>query len=292
MSPLKVFVSSTFIDLIEYRQQAINILNRYQCVPLAMEFFMAQPEEPTKICEKEIKDCDMLIGIYSHRYGSIADGQEKSITRQEFELVRKLNKSCPCFIIIDDFRWNPKLCEFDRLTQLNVFLNRIKTEPTAVFFITVADFESKLAASSGKQLLDMTSNSQKPEARRQKLIPLAPTLFIAHPYPQPQNFTGRKTEKSMLSNWFYNAKAPVLMLEVIGSMGKTALSWVWLHEALLKKRTELAGILWRSFYDPPFETYLPALFDYVTSREIKIDVSVYFNDLAALASILYHNISC
>ena len=57
---LKIFISSTYIDLKDYRQKAIEIINRYQCVPLAMEFFMAQPDEPTEVCEKKIKECDIL----------------------------------------------------------------------------------------------------------------------------------------------------------------------------------------------------------------------------------------
>ena len=35
----KVFVSSTFEDLKEYREAAITVVNRYKCVPLAMELF-------------------------------------------------------------------------------------------------------------------------------------------------------------------------------------------------------------------------------------------------------------
>jgi len=52
---LKVFISSTYIDLKDYRQTAITVVNRYKCVPLAMEFFMAQPEEPTKVAKKEVR---------------------------------------------------------------------------------------------------------------------------------------------------------------------------------------------------------------------------------------------
>ena len=59
MEPLKVFISSTYIDLKEYRQAAIEIVNRYQCVPLAMEFFLSQPKEPEKVTKKEIKECDI-----------------------------------------------------------------------------------------------------------------------------------------------------------------------------------------------------------------------------------------
>ena len=54
---MKVFISSTYDDLKEYRQAAIDVVLRYECKPLAMEYFGAQPEEPTTVCEKEIREC-------------------------------------------------------------------------------------------------------------------------------------------------------------------------------------------------------------------------------------------
>lgn len=62
MNPLKIFLSSTYLDLKDYRQAAIEVINRYQCVPLAMEFFGAQPEEPAKVCDKEVAACYIFVG--------------------------------------------------------------------------------------------------------------------------------------------------------------------------------------------------------------------------------------
>jgi hypothetical protein len=35
---MKVFISSTYEDLKEYRQAAIEVVNRYKCVPLARAY--------------------------------------------------------------------------------------------------------------------------------------------------------------------------------------------------------------------------------------------------------------
>jgi len=69
MQPLKVFISSTYLDLKDYRQTAIEVVNRYKCVPLAMEFFLAQPAEPSRVAEKEVRECDIFVGLYAHRFG-------------------------------------------------------------------------------------------------------------------------------------------------------------------------------------------------------------------------------
>ena len=121
MSSLKIFISSTYIDLKDYRQAAIEIVNRYKCVPLAMEFFMSQPKEPEMVAKKEINESDVFIGIYAHRYGFVPDKQDKSITQLEYELAKKEAKERLCFVVADDFPLNPKFCEHKKYDKLQSF---------------------------------------------------------------------------------------------------------------------------------------------------------------------------
>jgi len=94
----------------------------------------------------------------------------------------------------------------------------------------------------------------------------------------------------MLDNWFHNQKEPVFVLEAIGGMGKSALCHVWLHENILERNTNIDGIIWWSFYDSPFETFLPELCHYLTSKEVTIDVFAQFGgDFGILNSILHNN---
>jgi len=122
-----------------------------------------------------------------------------------------------------------------------------------------------------------------------KLIPVAPTPYIAHSYALPPNFTGRDAEQAMLCNWLYNAKEPLLVLEAIGGVGKTALSWVWLHEEVLERHAELDGVFWWSFYEDPFETFLEHLYHYVTSREVKIESGALQSGVIATINPILHN---
>jgi tetratricopeptide (TPR) repeat protein len=266
---MKVFISSTFIDLKEYREAAIKVVNRYKGVPLAMEFFMSQSEEPTKVCKKEIHECDVFVGIYAHRYGFIPGGKKKSITQQEYELAKKLKKDCLCFIIDKDFPWKPRFIEHDKQKELGDFLKDVKTERTCSFFTTAADFEIKLSTSIGKFIAGKSAAAGPGEKRAADgaCIPVAPTPFIAHPYPLLQNFTGRDAEQAMLSNWLFNEEKPVLVIEAIGGMGKSALTWVWLHNHILEPGVEIDGVFWWSFYEDPFETFLQKLACYVMEKQ-------------------------
>ena len=109
---MKVFISSTYEDLKEYRQAAIEVVIHYKCTPLAMELFDSQSKDPETVCEKEIKECDIFIGIYAHRFGFVPKGKNKSITRLEYELAKKEKKDCLCFIVSKDFQWKPDFIEF------------------------------------------------------------------------------------------------------------------------------------------------------------------------------------
>jgi tetratricopeptide (TPR) repeat protein len=257
---MKVFISSTFEDLKEYREAAIEVVNRYKGVPLAMEFFMSQAQEPTKACEKEINECDVFVGIYAHRYGFIPGGETKSITQLEYELAKKLNKDCLCFVVKEDYRWNPKFFERKKYDELVTFLDKVKKENVVSFFESTKDFESKFATSLAKL-------REEKQSAPGACIPIAPTPFIAHPYPLMQHFTGRDAEQAMLSNWLFNEEKPVLVMEAIGGMGKSALTWVWLHNHILEQSVEIDGVFWWSFYEDPFELFLQKLACYVMGKQ-------------------------
>jgi len=152
--PLKVFISSTYIDLKNYRQVAIEVAERYKCAPLAMELFGSQPDEPTKVAKTKVQECDIFVGIYAHRYGFIPEGQQKSTIHQEYELAKKLKKYCLCFVLDPNFSWNPKLVEPEKYERLKSFLNNVKRENVVSFFATTSDFEAKLSSSLGKILLE------------------------------------------------------------------------------------------------------------------------------------------
>ncbi|MCP5108839.1 MAG: DUF4062 domain-containing protein [bacterium] len=284
MNVFKVFISSTYEDLIPYRQAAIEVVNRYdECKPLAMEFFMAKSQEPKTVCEKEIKKCDIFVGIYAHRYGFIPRDEAESITQQEYELAKKEKKDCLCFIIKKDFPWNPEFIEKEKYSELVAFLNMVKEEKVVSSFESKADFSDKFSSSLSKLISRINPSVGEPGT----CIPLALEPFIAHPYPLPDHFTGRVTEMDMLSKWIYNDKEPLLVMEAIGGMGKSALSWVWLQQDILGRSVELDGIFWWSFYDTPFEYFLHQLTSYIVGQKDD-DGSMLPSDLTKLQAALHN----
>ena len=53
--------------------------------------------------------------------------------------------------------------------------------------------------------------------------------FLAHPYAMPPHFTGRQSERQMLTQWLTaDTKHPLLVIRALGGFGKSALTWHWL----------------------------------------------------------------
>jgi hypothetical protein len=148
----KVFISSTFVDLIEYRKAAIDVVNRYKCVPISMEFFDSRSGDPETVCDKEITECDLFIGIYAHRYGYIPEGGEKSITHLEYEQAKKEGKDCLCFVVNGKYSWPPDFIEMDKYPKLKTFLKEVGTDNVVSFFESADNFAGKFSSSLGNWL--------------------------------------------------------------------------------------------------------------------------------------------
>lgn len=80
----QVFVSSTFRDLQEERQQVIQALLELDCIPAGMELFPASDETKWSLITRVIDDCDYYLVIIGGRYGSV-DEEGISYTEREYD---------------------------------------------------------------------------------------------------------------------------------------------------------------------------------------------------------------
>lgn len=93
----QVFISSTFLDLKEERQEVLEALLELGCIPTAMEFFPASHESQLSYVKGIMSNCDYFILVVGGRYGSEAEG-DVSFTEQEFRLAQELNLPVLAFI--------------------------------------------------------------------------------------------------------------------------------------------------------------------------------------------------
>jgi hypothetical protein len=149
---LKIFISSTYLDLKKHREAVTIALRKQGHNVIQMEFFAARDEEPNKVAKSELGKCDVVVGIYAHRYGFIPDKSESSITEQEYYHAKSKGKPVFCFIVNEDQAWPPKMIERepDKIEKFYKFLEVIKREKTVDFFTSPEDLASQVAAAIGK----------------------------------------------------------------------------------------------------------------------------------------------
>ena len=88
----QVFVSSTFRDLQDERQEVMHALLELDCLPSGMELFPAANETQWELIKRVIDDCDYYILIVAGRYGSLnSDG----VGYTEAEYRYAIDKSKP-----------------------------------------------------------------------------------------------------------------------------------------------------------------------------------------------------
>lgn len=95
---LQVFVSSTYTDLIEERQAAVEAILDTGHIPAGMELFKAGNESQLQTIYKWIDESDVYMLILGGRYGSIEPKSGKSYTQLEYEYA--LNKNIPVFALV------------------------------------------------------------------------------------------------------------------------------------------------------------------------------------------------
>lgn len=93
----QVFISSTYADLQEERQEIMQALLELDCIPSGMELFPAADEDQWSLIKRVIDDCDYYILVMGGRYGSVgADGV--SYTEMEYRYALETGKPIIAFL--------------------------------------------------------------------------------------------------------------------------------------------------------------------------------------------------
>ncbi|WP_427125068.1 DUF4062 domain-containing protein (plasmid) [Priestia megaterium] len=105
---LQVFISSTFNDLIEERQAAVEGILNAGHIPAGMELFKSGNESQLETVKRWIDESDVYLLILGGRYGTIEPESGKSYTHLEYEYA--LEKKIPLFaVVIKDSALDRKL---------------------------------------------------------------------------------------------------------------------------------------------------------------------------------------
>lgn len=93
----QIFISSTFADLKDERQAAMNSVIDLRHIPIGMEGFPAIDEEQMSYIKRLIDECDYYLLLIANRYGSISP-RGTSFTEEEYEYAVSRGKHVLAFI--------------------------------------------------------------------------------------------------------------------------------------------------------------------------------------------------
>ena len=174
MLNLNIFVSSTFDDLIDYRQSVNAALRDMGIKTLDVFAEKTQEADLLQTSLLAMQNADLFLGIYASRYGALLDEQDISLTERLYNESDKLE--LPRFIYIVDPRedWAISYMHTDYYgARMRIFLDRLKQEnPNLRHFTTPDDLVEKLTFDLAR------FRTQQPETRRFKLRHLLMGLLI------------------------------------------------------------------------------------------------------------------
>ena len=148
----KIFVSSTYLDLKDYRNAVIQAILRMQNLPVGMEMFNASSDTQWKIITDTIDECDYYVLILGKRYGSVMkENPDKGMSYTEREFRYALSKRIPClgFLIDDEALVKVGNIETDpeKMKRLNEFREFVKDKGTINHWKNADELAAKVRSS-------------------------------------------------------------------------------------------------------------------------------------------------
>ena len=266
----RIFISTTAIDLRDFREKVRDAILSLENLPIAMETFSAKPGDSATECMRMAAEADAVICIFAHRYGFVPPGDlggdgERSITWLEVDAAKKAGKPVLAFLVDPAAPWTG-VKEQDRLTtepadkvpeiikavqKLQEFKTQLSTQIRGLF--SNPDHLATLVTVALANL-----NPQNTSVTR-----VWHPLFCHALQPAP-HFCGRAAHLASLREWFQTPITPDRVISIVaaGGTGKTAL----VNQALQGITTRAGLFVWSFYDDQRTDEFLRAAFCYFTGE--------------------------
>ena len=170
---MKVYVSSTFVDLKDYRAAAIRILRQLGHEVVAMEDYVADSAIPLERVLEDVQSCEVYVGIFAWRYGYIpgkpsdtspepsapdglvlpGDGDYRTVSITEWEYLQATEdpkRAILSFLLEEGIPWPPHLIDgFEPKTSkdsIRALRQKLQRERLVAYFKSPEDLEARVSA--------------------------------------------------------------------------------------------------------------------------------------------------
>ncbi|MBF0536592.1 MAG: DUF4062 domain-containing protein [Nitrospirae bacterium] len=277
---VKVYISSTYEDLKDYRDAVMKALRKIEAQHVNMEDYYAKDDRPVDVCLADVAKCDIYVGIFARRYGFIPDDYTQSITELEYRKAVELNKPTFNFLLKDEVDWPNQYCAIDNDKRwLNKLKDELKGKKTVAWFTGCHDLAQEVMAAVaghqkkiirlqiGKGMSDQFANlgvadtPEKKAAIEDVLVASKEKMWQSSnrqlqtwcepiPVPLPKlrgTFVGRETEQETLLHCLNYTDKRLVVIIAPGGYGKTELTTKVLREIAPKTtitNKDIQGILY------------------------------------------------
>jgi hypothetical protein len=177
---IPIFISSTFIDLKELRSTVSARLRDVLGAQLiTMETFGSDDAPPDILSVRQVRQCDIFVGIYARRYGTVDQMTGKSITELELDEAERAFSAGTLtgillYLLEDDAPWPEEFIEADSIStgKLSLLKQRARQHTVTRFrspedlpFMVIKGVLDKIRHRVGMQLPQARHFSLPPERK-------------------------------------------------------------------------------------------------------------------------------
>jgi hypothetical protein len=147
----QVFVSSTYEDLKQEREQVVKAVLEMGHIPVGMEMFSAADVQQWQIISRHIESSDYYVVIVAHRYGSMEG--DRSYREKEYDYAIERGVPVLAFVIDETVAWPPTKLEKEKKKRdaLERFKDKVRTRYISTWTST-ADLYGKVSIALTKQM--------------------------------------------------------------------------------------------------------------------------------------------
>jgi hypothetical protein len=260
----KVMLSSTFLDLQDHREAVSDAIVGQGMLPLTMKTGSANPLRgiiANSLAMVDEADAYVVL-ISNYRYGQVIDDPTQnpdrlSVTELEFRRAEARGLPLCIFLVDEDVPVSPREMreEAAGAARLEAFRARARHHSRIVAtFASVEELKGQVIETLAKlkHELEKQRVPGQPgivtQVVQSPTLPKPPAFYAKPPYTPGHAFQGRAQELATLDDWARSAD-PAMVIEAIGGMGKSMLTWQWVNRRASGLGVEWAGRFWYSFYE-------------------------------------------
>ena len=158
---MKVYLSSTYEDLVKHRDRAYKALRRLGFDVVAMEDYVAADKRPVQQCLADVEAADLYIGLFAFRYGYVPGDDNpdgRSITEMEYRHAVTCDKPRLIFTVPEDGEWRTNFIDGhtgagDRGTAIRSLRDELGRERLVSTFTTPEQLSEAVTTAAAKWLV-------------------------------------------------------------------------------------------------------------------------------------------